>query len=45
MLKFQFMTARKNVTRQTTKVAHMNKFRNINIPNNRSSFRFWVKPQ
>ena len=41
MLKFQFMTIRTNVTGDTTKVTNMNKFRNINIPNNKSSLRFW----
>ena len=34
IFKFQFMTAGMNVTRDTTKVANKNKFRNINIPNN-----------
>ena len=41
MLKFQFMTIMTNVTRDTSKVTNMNKFRNINIPNNKSSLRFW----
>ena len=40
MLKFQFMTIRTNVTGDTTKVTNMNKFRNISIPNNKSSLRF-----
>ena len=41
MLKFQFMTIRTNVTKDTIKVTNMNKFRNISIPNNKSSLRFW----
>src|SRR6266702_3951889 len=45
MLKFQFMTIRTNVTTDTTKMADRNKFRNINIPNNKSSLRFWFLPQ
>ena len=45
MLKFQFMTIRINVTEDTTKVTNMNKFRNINIPNNTSNLRFWFLPQ
>ena len=45
MLKFQFMTIRTNVTMDTTKVANMNKFRNISIPNNKSILRFWFLPQ
>ena len=45
MLKFQFMTIRTNVTRDTTKVTNMNKFRNISIPNNKSSLRFRFLPQ
>ena len=45
MLKFQFMTIRTNVTRDTTKVTNRNKFRNISIPNNKSSLRFWFLPQ
>ena len=39
------MTVMTNVTRHTTKVTHMNKFRNISIPNNRSSLRFWFLSQ
>ena len=45
MLKFQFMTIKTNVTRDTTKVTNMNKFRNISIPNNKSSLKFWFLPQ
>ena len=45
MLKFQFMTIRTNVTGDTTKVTNRNKFRNISIPNNKSSLRFWFFPQ
>ena len=45
MLKFQFMTIRTNVTEDTTKVTNRNKFRNISIPNNKSSLRFWFLPQ
>ena len=45
IFKFQFMTIGTNVTGGTTKVANMNKFRNISIPNNRSSLRFWFLPQ
>ena len=45
MLKFQFMTIRTNVTGDTTKVTNRNKFRNINIPNNKSSLKFWFLPQ
>ena len=41
ILKFQFMTIRTNVTEDTTKVTNRNKFRNINILNNKSSLRFW----
>ena len=41
IFKFQFMTIRMNVTRNTTKVTNMNKFRNINIPNSKSSLKFW----
>ena len=44
MLKFQFMTIRTNVTKDTIKVTNMNKFRNISIPNNKSSLRFWFLP-
>ena len=40
MLKFQFMTIRTNVTEDTTKVTNRNKFRNISIPNSKSSLRF-----
>ena len=40
MLKFQFMTITTNVTGDTTKVTNRNKFRNINIPNSKSSLRF-----
>ena len=39
------MTIRTNVTGDTTKVTNMNKFRNISIPNNKSSLRFWFLPQ
>ena len=42
---FQFMTIKTNVTRDTTKVTNMNKFRNISIPNNKSCLRFWFLPQ
>ena len=45
MLKFQFMTIRTNVTGDTTKVTNKNKFRNISIPKNKSSIRFWFLPQ
>ena len=45
MFKFQFMTIRTNVTMDTTKVTNRNKFRNISIPNNKSSLRFWFLPQ
>ena len=45
MLKFQFMTIRINVTGDTTKVTNRNKFRNIHIPNNKSSLIFWFLPQ
>ena len=45
MLKFQLMTIRMNVTGDTTKMTNMNKFRNISIPNNKSSLRFWFLPQ
>ena len=45
MLKFQFMTIMTNMTTDTTKVADRNKFRNISIPNNKSSLRFWFLPQ
>ena len=45
MFKFQFMTIRTNVTEDTTKVTNRNKFRNINIPKNKSSLRFWFFPQ
>ena len=45
MLKFQFMTIRTNVTGDTTKVTNMNKFKNINIPNNKSIPKFWFLPQ
>ena len=41
IFKFQFMTIRINVTGDTTKVTNKNKFRNICIPNNKSSIRFW----
>ena len=41
MLKFQFMTVRKNVTTNNTKVTDKNKFRNISIPNSKSSLKFW----
>ena len=39
------MTIRTNVTMDTTKVADKNKFRNISIPNSKSSLRFWFLPQ
>ena len=45
ILKFQFMTTRTNVTEDTTKVTNRNKFRNISIPNNKCSLRFWFLPQ
>ena len=45
MLKFQFMTIKTNVTGDTTKVTNMNKFRNVSIPNSKSSLRFWFLPQ
>ena len=45
MLKFQFMTIRKNVTRDITKVTKRNNFRNISIPNSKSILRFWFLPQ
>ena len=45
MLKFQFITIRTNMTGDTIKVTNRNKFRNISIPNNKSSFRFWLLPQ
>ena len=45
MLKFQFMTIRTNVTENNTKVTNRNKFRNISIPNNKSSIIFWFLPQ
>ena len=45
MLKFQFMTIRPNMTGDTTKVTNKNKFRNISIPNNKSSLKFWFLPQ
>ena len=44
MLKFQFMTIMTNVTGDTTKVTNNNKFRNISIPNNKSSLKFWFLP-
>ena len=40
MLKYQFMTVGTNVIEDTTKVTNRNKFRNISIPNGRSSLRF-----
>ena len=45
IFKFQFMIIRMNVTGDTTKVTNRNKFRNISIPNNKSSLRFWFLPQ
>lgn len=45
MLKLQLMTIRTNVTTNTTKVANRNKFRNISIPNSKSSLRFRFLPQ
>ena len=45
MLNFQFMTIRTNVTGDTTKLTNRNKFRNISIPNNKSSLRFWFLSQ
>ena len=45
IFKFQFMIIRTNVTGDTTKVTNMNKFRNINSPNSKSSLRFWFLPQ
>ena len=44
MLKFQLMTIRTNVTMDNTKVTDRNKFRNISIPNSKSSLRFWFLP-
>ena len=45
MLKFQFITIRTNVTTDTTKVANMNKFRNISIPSEVSGHKLWFLPQ
>ena len=45
MLKFQFMIVRTNVTEYTTKVTYRKKFRNISIPNKRSSLKFCILPQ
>ena len=45
MLKFQFLTIRTNVIGDITKVTNMNKFRNISIPSNKSSLKFWFLPQ
>ena len=45
MLKFQLMTTRTNVIEDTTKLTNKNKFRNISIPNSKSSLRFWFLPQ
>ena len=45
IFKFQFMTIRTNVTGDTTEVTNRNKFRNISIPNNKYSLRFWFLPQ
>ena len=45
MLKFQFLTIRMNVIGDITKVTNMNKFRNISIPSNKSSLKFWFLPQ
>ena len=45
MLKFQFMTIRTNVTTDTTKMTDRNKFRNISIPNSKSSLKFWFFAQ
>ena len=45
IFKFQFMTIRINVTGDTTKVTNRNKFRNISIPNNKSSLKFRFLPQ
>ena len=45
MLKFQFITIRTNMTESTTKVTYKNKYRNISIPNSRSSIRFWFLSQ
>ena len=45
IFKIQFMTIRTNVTGDITKVTNRNKFRNISIPNNKSSLKFWFLPQ
>ena len=45
MFKFQFLTIRTNVAGDTTKVTNRNNFRNIIIPNNKSSLKFWFLPQ
>ena len=45
IFKFQLMIIRMNMIGDTTKVKNMNKFRNISIPNNKSSLRFWFLPQ
>ena len=45
MLKFQFMIVRMNVTRHNIKGTNRNKFKSINIPNYKSSLRFWFLPQ
>ena len=45
MIKFQFMIIRTNVITNTTKVTSMNKFRNISIPNSKSTLRFQFLPQ
>ena len=45
IFKFQFMTIRMNVTGETTKVTNRNKYRNISIPNSKSSLIFWFLPQ
>ena len=45
IFKFQFMTIRTNVTKDTTIVTNKNKFMNISIPNNKSKLKFWFLPQ
>ena len=45
IFKFQFMTIRTNMITDTTKVANMNKFRNISIPSGVSGHKLWFLPQ
>ena len=45
MFKFQFMIIKTKVTKNITKVIDRKKFRNINIPKNKSSLKFWFLPQ